>query len=280
LVDIAIGGLGVQMAGLFKAVVLVGLGLILLPQAVRADGLRIYAAGSLAGALTEMVKAFPAPPDAIAAPVFGPSGVLRSRIEHGEAADIFASADMAQPRKLSHAGQPVIMFTRNRMCALGREATGLTSDNLLERMLDPAMRLATSTPGADPSGDYAWAVFARADAVRPGAQAILQAKALQLIGGPTTVPLVTGRGAIEGVFLANRADIMLGYCSGFEAAVKEVPGLVSVALPAALSVGPAYGMVVLSDLPIAARFALFVMSEQGQALLQRFGFDPVGLAGP
>jgi ABC-type molybdate transport system substrate-binding protein len=36
-------------------------------------------------------------------------------------------------------------------------------------------------------------------------------------------------------------------------------------------------MVVLSDDPLADRFALFVMSEQGQAILQKYGFDPVGI---
>lgn len=29
--------------------------------------------------------------------------------------------------------------------------------------------------------------------------------------------------------------------------------------------------------PLAARFALFVQSEQGQAILRRYGFDPIGL---
>jgi molybdate transport system substrate-binding protein len=62
--------------------------------------------------------------------------------------------------------------------------------------------------------------------------------------------------------------------------MKEVPGLVSVTVPASLSVGPAYGMVVLSDHPLAAHFALFIMSERGQAILARYGFDPVGLAPP
>ena len=174
----------------------------------------------------------------------------------------------------------MILFTRNRLCALSRQVLGLTEDNLLSRMLDPAVRLATSTPGADPGGDYAWALFARANALHPGAQAILQAKALKLVGGPDTPPLVPGHGAVQGVFLADRADIMLGYCSGSAAVMKEVPGLISIAVPTALSVGPAYGMVVLTDQPLAARFALFVMSEQGQAILQRNGFDPVGLAPP
>jgi molybdate transport system substrate-binding protein len=251
---------------------------ILLPRACLASGMLVYAAGSLTGAFTEMLKEFPAPPNAVAAPVFGPSGVLRDRIEHGEAADILASADMAQPRKLARDGLPVIVFTRNRLCALGRP--GLTRENLLDRMLDPAVRLATSTPGADPGGDYAWAIFARAETVHPGAQAILQAKALKLVGGRDTPLLVPGHGAVEGVFLADRADIMLGYCSGSASVMHDVPGLVSVTVPESLSVGPAYGMVVLSDHPLAARFALFVMSERGQAILQRFGFDAVAVAGP
>jgi len=59
----------------------------------------------------------------------------------------------------------------------------LTPANMLDRLLDPAVRLATSTPGADPGGDYAFAVFARAEAIRAGARAALEAKAQQLYGG-------------------------------------------------------------------------------------------------
>jgi molybdate transport system substrate-binding protein len=165
------------MRGVLKAVVLLAIGMSVLSGPGLADTLRIYAAGSLSAAFQEMVRAFPAPPDAVAPPFFGPSGVLRGKIEAGDAVDVLASADMAQPRRLAHPGQPVIMFTRNRLCALGRTTLGLTEDTLLARMLDPAVRLATSTPGADPGGDYAWAMFARAEAVHPGAQAILQSKA-------------------------------------------------------------------------------------------------------
>jgi molybdate transport system substrate-binding protein len=263
------------------AAILFGATMSLLPRPGVTQPLQIYAAGSLTAAFTEMVKAFPAPPDSVAAPVFGPSGLLRQRIEHGESADILASADMSQPRALAHeqAGRLVVMFTRNRLCALGRSSVRMTPDNLLDRLLDPAVRLATSTPGADPGGDYAWAVFARADAVHPGARTILEAKALKLVGGPNTPLLVPGHGAVQGVFLANRADVMLGYCSGSGAVMQEIPGLMNVALPSALTVGPAYGLVVLSDRPLAARFALFVMSEDGQKILQRNGFDPIGLAG-
>ena len=79
--------------------------------------------------------------------------------------------------------------------------------------------------------------------------------------------------------MADRADVMLGYCSGSGPVMHEIPDLTNVALPPALTVGPAYGLVVLSDHLLAARFALFVMSEQGQIILQHHGFDPIGLAG-
>src|ERR1700727_907190 len=157
--------------------------------------------------------------------------------EGGDRVYLLAAADMEQPRTLarSRPGTFVMMFTRNRLCALGRASVGLTSDNLLDRLLDPSVRLATSTPGADPGGDYAWAVFARAEAVRPGAQRILQSKAMKLVGGPNTPPLVAGRGVVQGIFLSDRADVMLGYCSSSGLVMQEVPGLTSVALPPALT---------------------------------------------
>lgn len=253
--------------------------LLTFPTARAQQPMRLYAAGSLTDAMTEMLAQSGQNEGVPIMPVFGPSGVLREQIEAGAPADILASADMAQPRRLAgeRAGARVIMFTRNSLCALARREVGLTTDTLLDRMLDPAVRVATSTPGADPGGDYAWAVFARADAVHPGARATLEAKALKLVGGPESKPLVPGKGQVEGVFLTNAADIMLGYCSGGETVQRSVPGLVSVALPPAISVGPAYGMIVLTDNPVAYRFALFVMSEAGQAILGKHGFQPVAL---
>jgi ABC-type molybdate transport system substrate-binding protein len=70
---------------------------------------------------------------------------------------------------------------------------------------------------------------------------------------------------------------MLGYCSSSGPVMREIPGLVNVPLPPALTVGPAYGLIVLSDHPQAARFALFILSEHGQAILRQNGFDPIGV---
>ena len=100
---------------------------------------------------------------------------------------------------------------------------------------------------------------------------------MKLVGGPNSTPLVPGRGAVQGIFLADRADVMLGYCSSAEPVMREIEGLVNVPLPASLTVGHAYGLIVLSNQPLAARFALFILSEQGQTILRRHGFDAIGL---
>src|SRR5258708_4583102 len=257
--------------------------LVLLASPGRAETLQVVGAGSLTDAFSDLIRRFPTGADTIAAPEFGPSGLMREKIESGMNVDLFASADMEQARRLAigHPERSVIHFTRNRLCAIARMAVGLTGANMLDRLLDPAVRLATSTPGADPGGDYAWAVFARAEAVRSGARAALEAKAQQLYGGGAKTPLlVPGKGAVEGIFLADRADVALSYCSGAPAIAREVPGLAIVPLPAELSVGPAYGMVMLNAKPLTLRFATFVMSEGGQAVLKAHGFDPVGLIEP
>jgi molybdate transport system substrate-binding protein len=257
--------------------------LLIALHAARADTLHVLAAGSLTAAFSDLLRRFPTGSDSVTPPEFGPSGLLREKIEAGAPADILASADMQQARRLA-VGQPerlVINFTRNRLCVLARNSIGMTPANMLERLLDPFVRLATSTPGADPGGDYAWAVFARADVVHPGARAALEAKALKLVGGGDRTPLlVPGKGPVEGVFLADRADAMIGYCSSARPVARSVPGLAIVPLPPELTVGPAYGMVLLNSRPLTLRFAVFVMSEAGQAVLSAHGFDPVALAEP
>jgi molybdate transport system substrate-binding protein len=257
--------------------------LLLTIPAASADTLHVAGAGSLATVFSDLLRRFPAGPDTVGTPEFGPSGLMREKIEAGADVDLFASADMAQAERLvaGHPDRFVVNFTRNRLCAIARGAVGLTPANMLERLLDPSVRLATSTPGADPAGDYAFAVFERADAARAGARAALQAKALKLYGGGARTPLlVPGKGALDGIFIADRADVALAYCSGAPEVVAAVPGLAVVPLPAELTVGPAYGMVVLTAKPVAFRFATFVMSETGQALLKAHGFDPVALVEP
>jgi molybdate transport system substrate-binding protein len=255
--------------------------MLLMPA--RADTLKIIAAGSLRTAMTELLAHFPRQSDDVDTPEFGASGRMRQKIEGGAHVDVFASADVEQPHKMAegHPERLVILFARNSLCAVSRPKLELKESNFLNRLLDPTVRVATSTPGSDPLGTYSRQVFARADAVRPGARVTLEAKAKQLIGGGEKTPLlVPGKDAIAGVFLSKQADVMLLYCSAVAGLQKEVPGLTSIKLPPNLAVQPADGLVILDDKPVALRFVAYVMSEEGQATLQRHGLEPIALAEP
>lgn len=238
---------------------------------------RLYAAGSLRAAMTEIIEAFNASGGPAVNATFGPSGLLRGRIEKGEAVDVFASADMGNPQALAVAGRSAapVVFARNRLCALVAQGVEVTSDSLLERMLDPRIELGTSTPKADPSGDYAWQLFEKAELLRPGAFKALDAKALKLTGGPDSAAPPADR-SIYGVLIAEgKADIFLTYCTNALQAAREVPVARIVAVPAALAVGADYGLITLNNAPAGAqRLAVFILSPTAQAILERHGFAP------
>ncbi|MBX9798841.1 MAG: molybdate ABC transporter substrate-binding protein [Burkholderiaceae bacterium] len=244
---------------------------------------KVLAAGSLTGAMTAVAQLYTQQTGQKIDAQFGPAGLLRERIENGEQADIFASANMEHPQALADRGwatQPVVML-RNQLCAKALPESGLTTDNVLDRLLDPKVGLGTSTPKADPGGDYAWQVFARAEKLRPGAQAILEAKAQQLVGGKNNPPVPAGVNAMEYFFARKKVHISLGYCSSRQ--TTPDPKFTSVPLPAGLAVTPDYGLTVVTrdkkSHEAAYRFALFLMSPQAQKLIAQYGFTPVTTAG-
>jgi ABC-type molybdate transport system substrate-binding protein len=256
------------------------LALLLALPAMAQTSAKILAAGSLRAALTQAATAFKAQGGGDVAFEFGPSGLLRDRLAHGGQADVFASANMEHPRSLVQLGmakdaQP---FARNRMCALARERTGITTKNVLERMLHPAVKLGTSTPRADPSGDYAWEIFRRAEIVRPGAFETLSHKAMTLVGGPETPEPPPGRTLYTMLMSEGKADIFLTYCTNTRAAAREDASLASIDLPEELAVGAEYGLAVLNEArPAGHAFAQFLLGAGGQRVLADAGFDlPAG----
>jgi molybdate transport system substrate-binding protein len=262
-----------------RALVLV-IAMIVSSAASAQESVRVFAAGSLRAAMTEMGQAFTASGGPAVAITFGASGLLRERIEKGEAADVFASADVGNALTLaraSRAAAPVI-FARNRLCALVAPGVEATPDTLLDRILDPCVKLGTSTPKADPSGDYAWLLFEKAGKLRAGAYAALDKKALKLTGGADSPEPLPGRSVYEMLIAEGKADIFLTYCTNALDAVREVAGARLVSLPESLAVGASYALTVLTSArPGADRFALYVMSVPGQEILMRNGFTAVAL---
>ena len=239
----------------------------------------LHAAGSLRAALTEVSKAFETAAGFRCRRNMGPPGCSRTRSPAGKGGGVRLRQHGAPAgaRRVEVSG-PVVLFARNRLCALLRPGLAAEPATLLDRMLDPQIKLATSTPRADPAGDYAWEVFRKADRIRPGAFAALEKKALQLVGGPSSPPAPAGRSAYGALVAEGKADIFLIYCTNALAAQKENPGQQIVALPDALAVGADYGLTVTTKAsPAAYRFAMFVLSPDGQRILASHGFSAPNL---
>lgn len=208
---------------------------------------------------------------------FGPSGTLRQQIEAGARPDVFASADVGNPLALQAEGLagPVVDFATNRVVAVARPGLAISSANLLSTLLDPAVKLGTSTPLSDPLGDYTEQVFANADALDPGAKATLDAKAQRLVGGPSSPTVPAGQNSlvyfIEGT---QQADVFLTYYSSAVAALAIAPDLQEVDLPAGLALPPvAYGLTIINGAdPGAASLENYILSPAGQSALVRYGF--------
>ena len=256
---------------------------ILMPLSVWAQPLTLYAAGSLKAALGDVADAYEKKYATSVTTKFAPSGLLRKAIEKGEKPDVFASANMGHPGTLAAAGwgSPVALFSRNQLCALAQPNLDVTTETLLNTLMSPDVRLGTSTPKADPSGDYAWELFEKADRIKTGNFAALSAKALQLTGGPDSAKAPDGLNPYGWVMSEKKADVFLTYCTNAVLAKKQVPALKIIRIPGELSVGADYGLIVRDGSSVEAwRLAMFILSPEGQKILGEYGFEAAAIPNP
>jgi ABC-type molybdate transport system substrate-binding protein len=250
--------------------------------------LTVYAAGSTTGALGAMLQRYTAETGQTVTLRTGPAGLMREKIEQGDPVDLFVSANMAHPQHLtaSHRAGPTVVFARNTLCVSALHEVGLTRANLLDRLLDPKVRIGTSTPKADPGGDYAMELFDKAGSVRPGATALLKAKARPVVGGSIEPPRAADApktSARDGM-LQRHIDVSIGYCSARETTPDT--SVDKVALPPALAIRARYGMAILTTSHDAKReaaagqLAMYLLSPAAQALLVPYGFLPAADTAP
>jgi ABC-type molybdate transport system substrate-binding protein len=123
--------------------------------------IRVMAAGSLKDVFTAVFADYTKQYGATFSPVWGPSGVLRERLQNGETFDIFASAALPHAQALTQAGVsgPSVLFARNTLCVVTEADRQLDAGNPVETLLKPEIRIGTSTPVSDPAGDYTWEMF-------------------------------------------------------------------------------------------------------------------------
>lgn len=251
----------------------------LAPVAYAADGpaLKVYSAGSLREPLTKITQAYTATYGTPVDLVFGASGALAKRLADGEPADLLTSADRGGPEMLSSAGKsgPAVSFARNHLCAVVRPGLKTTTATILDTLLNPSVRVSTSNPQDDPGGAYAWAMFQRAEAIRPGSRAKLEAKAIKIGNGPGLIAVPAGtKNTVAWLITDKQIDVFVSYCTNGRQAAAALPGISTIELPPSLAVTANYGMTVLNGArPEASRLALFILSSAGQKILGEAGFD-------
>lgn len=86
-----------------KSILLISI-LVSIGSVMAAEPLELRAAGSLKAAMGDIVQAFEKDMGQAVVAQFGPSGLLRERIESGENVDLFASANMKHPQTLQAKG--------------------------------------------------------------------------------------------------------------------------------------------------------------------------------
>ncbi len=249
------------------------------PSLGSAQEVKLVAAGSLTDAFNALIAEYATSHAVHIDTIWGPSGVLRDSLEKGEAFDIFASAALPHAQSLSDdaISGPSVLFVRNALCAVVPEVSAVTSETLVDFLLKPQTRLATSTPKSDPGGDYTWRLFELIDKTHSGAYAALSGKAQQVFGGATTTSPVNGRHRLSLALDDGLADIVIYYCSaGHQMTTQSTGKYKMLSLPPELAVGAEYGLTISTKASRAAiDFALYILSPKGQKVLKEFGFIPV-----
>lgn len=214
---------------------------------------------------------------ALRAPVihFGVAAPQHPQNDQGPTPDLVLGNGVEMGRALVSPPDSVVRFGSEPVLAASRPEIRLSPATLLDRMLEPRIRLAVAIPGAAVAAEVTERFCRACDAQRPGTGAILRSKTRVVRGadyvawGPRQVMELLGSG---------EADIVLGPRLGLRSlsAVADV-----VMPPPILAMDLHYSLAITALEPArrsaAQRFARLLLSAPGQAILARQGLDPVRL---
>ncbi|MCC6527827.1 MAG: molybdate ABC transporter substrate-binding protein [Polyangiaceae bacterium] len=233
------------------------------------DGLVVFAAASLRDAFTAIGADFErAHPGVTVTFQFAGTQELRTQLEHGAAADVFASADQRHMDELvaaSRASEPVVFARNEPVLVVALEAAGRIH-GLAD--LPSAARLVVGSPEV-PIGRYTQQILERA-AARFGADYRARVEA-RIVSRELNVRQVLAKVSL------GEAEAGFVYRSDVRAAEDRVS---LVTIPAELDVVAEYPIAVVTGAahPVLARaWVDLVLSADGARALERAGFlGPAG----
>lgn len=233
------------------------------------QSLSVYAAASLTDAFTEIGKSFEAEHSEVTVVFnFGGSQNLRTQIEQGAPADVFASAntkemDILVAQNFVTPNVPQIFLTNQLVVILPRNnPAGITS---LEDLSNPGLKLVLAAEEV-PAGRYARQVLENLNSIFGGdyKDRVLA----NVVSNEDNI-----RQAVTKVQLGE-ADASIVYVSDAVA----VPELQKIEIPVDVNVLAEYPIAVLAESTnsnLSNDFIAYVLSTEGQTILKKWGFTPV-----
>ena len=237
--------------------------------------LTVFAAASLAESFRELGAAFEADnPGARVALNFAGSQTLRTQLEHGASADVFASADWRQMAALQAAGllgSAPECFASNRLAVVAPAGPDDAADTVqsLRDLARPGVAIAMAAAEV-PAGAYA-------------------RDALALLAGDAAYPddfadaaranVATNEAGVRGVIQkVALGEVDAGIVYATDAKAPQYADAVRVIeIPLQFNPAAEYPIAALADgqgLAASLAFIGFVQSDAGQAILRGYGFGP------
>ena len=234
--------------------------------------LTVFTAASLTGAFSEIGKMFENETVMPVAFNFDGSQALRTQIENGAYADVFASANKKHMNAIKDAGlinnSSMVLFTKNKISLIIPKDNPAEIKNLSD-LARPGIKIVMGTKDV-PVGDYALQIIdklANDSAFGPDYKAAVLAN---VISQETAVNYVVTKVAL------GEADVGFAYVSDI---TEDLASKVDkIDIPDEFNIIAEYPMAVMNESKHPAEsqeFVNLVVSDAGKAVLEKYGFSPV-----
>jgi molybdate transport system substrate-binding protein len=232
----------------------------------------VFTAASLTGAFGEIGQMYKNETNISVVFNFDGSQALRTQIENGAYADVFASANKKQMNAVKNGGlmnnSSVVIFTKNKLSLIVPRDNPAKIGNLSD-LAKPGLKIVMGTKDV-PVGDYALQIISKLgndSAYGPDYKTKVLAN---VISQETNVNYVVTKVAL------GEADVGFAYVSDItENLASKVD---KIDIPAEYNIIAEYPMGILLESMYPAEsweFMNLVMSDEGKAVLEKYGFAPV-----
>ena len=238
------------------------------PASALSGSLTVYAAASLTDAFSEIGKAFEtAHPDVDVAFNFAGSSALRTQIEEGAPADVFASANTTHMDALVEAGlaADATVFVHNTLVVITPRDNPADLATFAD-LKNPGLKLVLAAAEV-PAGGYAREMLANAEADPEFGAGFSDAVLANLVSNESNVKQVVAKVQL------GEADAGIVY--GSDVTPDVAANLHTIPVPDTVNVVADYPIAALTDadnLKLAQAFVDFVLSLDGQSILASWGF--------